>query len=429
MQSTPSKSVFALVDGNNFYVSCERVFNPALENRPIVVLSNNDGCAVSRSQEAKDMGVAMGQPWFEMRHLERRGLIALSSNYTLYADMSARMMSLAAQFCPRQEVYSIDESFLEFEGFSRYQLTDHCRQLRERVRKWIGIPVCVGLGSTKTLAKLANRIAKKSPDMGGVCNLDEISERDRAQRLALVPVSDVWGIGHRTTEKLNKLGIRSAQDLASANTDLMRLHFGVQIERTVRELNGLSCYVLENEPPPKQQIVSSLSFGRLVTDLNELREAVQSHVARAGEKLRGQNSTCMGLAVFLGTHPFLPDEPQYHPMSSASMPYPALDGFSISRVALKILDAIYRPGYRYKKAGVMLLDLAPAGKQQGSLFKQPLSKHVRLSHLVDDLNDQMGRGTIQMAGAGTKIGWSMKRERMSPAFTSSWREIMRARAI
>ncbi len=265
--------------------------------------------------------------------------------------------------------------------------------------------------------------------MGGVCNLDEISERDRAQRLALVAVSDVWGIGHRTTEKLNKLGIRSAQDLASANTDLMRLRFGVQIERTVRELNGLSCYVLENEPPPKQQIVSSLSFGRLVTDLNELREAVQSHVARAGEKLRGQNSTCMGLAVFLGTHPFLPDEPQYHPMSSASMPYPALDGFSISRVALKILDAIYRPGYRYKKAGVMLLDLAPAGKQQGSLFKQPHSKHVRLSHLVDDLNDQMGRGTIQMAGAGTKIGWSMKRERMSPAFTSSWREIMRARAI
>lgn len=428
MPSTRSKSVFALVDGNNFYVSCERVFNPALENRAVVVLSNNDGCAVSRSQQAKDMGIAMGQPWFQMRHLERRGLIALSSNYTLYADMSARMMSVAAQFCPRQEVYSIDESFLEFDGFSHYKLTDHCRQLRDRVRQWIGIPVCVGLGSTKTLAKLANRIAKKTPDLGGVCNLDELSDIERAQRLANVPVSDVWGVGRRTTEKLNKLGIRSAQDLASANTDLIRMRFGVQIERTIRELNGLSCYELETEPPPKQQIVSSLSFGRLVTDKTDLREAVQTHVARAGEKLRRQGSTCLGVAVFLGTNPFLPDEPQYHPMSTTSMPYPAQDGFSIARVALRILEAIYRPGYRYKKAGVMLMDLAPMGNQQGNLFNRPGIKNVRLSHIVDDLNSQMGKGSIQMAGAGTINTWSMRREKMSQAFTSSWREIVQVRA-
>lgn len=428
MPSTRSKSVFALVDGNNFYVSCERVFNPALENRAVVVLSNNDGCAVSRSQQAKDMGIAMGQPWFQMRHLERRGLIALSSNYTLYADMSARMMSVAAQFCPRQEVYSIDESFLEFEGFSHYKVTDHCRQLRQRVRQWIGIPVCVGLGSTKTLAKLANRIAKKTPDLRGVCNLDELSDIERAQRLANVPVSDVWGVGRRTTEKLNKLGIRSAQDLASANTDLIRMRFGVQIERTIRELNGLSCYELETEPPPKQQIVSSLSFGRLVTDKTDLREAVQTHVARAGEKLRRQGSTCLGVAVFLGTNPFLPDEPQYHPMSTTSMPYPAQDGFSIARVALRILEAIYRPGYRYKKAGVMLMDLAPMGNQQGNLFNRPGIKNVRLSHIVDDLNSQMGKGSIQMAGAGTINTWSMRREKMSQAFTSSWREIVQVRA-
>lgn len=423
-----SKSVFALVDGNNFYVSCERVFNPALENRAVVVLSNNDGCAVSRSQQAKDIGIAMGQPWFEMRHLERRGLIAMSSNYTLYADMSARMMSVASQFCPRQEVYSIDESFLEFEGFSHYKLTDHCRQLRDRVRQWIGIPVCVGLGSTKTLAKLANRIAKKTPEFGGVCNLNDLSDIDREKWLVSVPVSAVWGVGRRTTEKLNMLGIRSAQDLASANTDLIRMRFGVQIERTVRELNGLSCYELETEPPPKQQIVSSLSFGRLVTDKNDLREAVQSHVACAGEKLRRQDSTCLGVAVFLGTHPFLPDEPQYHPMSTSSMPYPAQDGFSIARVALRILEAIYRPGYRYKKAGVMLMDLAPVGNQQGNLFNRPGIRNVRLSHIVDDLNSQMGKGSIQMAGAGTSTSWSMKRERMSPAYTSSWREIVQARA-
>lgn len=426
--STLSKSVFALVDGNNFYVSCERVFNPALEDRPVVVLSNNDGCAVSRSQEAKDLGIAMGQPWFQMRHLERRGLIALSSNYALYADMSARMMSVAAQFSPRQEVYSIDESFLEFEGFGHYKLTEHCRLLRDRVRQWVGIPVCVGLGSSKTLAKLANRIAKKTPNMQGVCNLVDLSDHERSQRLASAPVSDVWGVGGRTTEKLNKLGIRSAEDLARANTDLIRMRLGVQLERTIRELNGLSCYDLETEPPAKQQIVSSLSFGRLVTDINELREAVQTHVARAGEKLRRQDSSCSAVAVFLGTHHFLPEEPQYHPMSSFPMPYPAQDGFSIARVALKVLEAIYRPAFRYKKAGVMLMGLAPVGQQQSSLFKQPSLNHVRLSHLIDGLNSQMGRDSIQMAGAGMRPAWSMKRDRMSPAFTSSWRDIVRARA-
>ena len=428
MPSTHSKSVFALVDGNNFYVSCERVFNPALENRPVVILSNNDGCAVSRSQQAKDMGIRMGEPWFGIRHLERRGLLGMSSNYALYADMSARMMRVTAQFCPLQEVYSIDECFLEFEGFSSWTLTDHCRALRQRVRQWVGIPVCVGLAETKTLAKLANRIAKKSPEMGGVCNLVELSSARRSQRLASLPVSDVWGVGTRTTEKLIKLGIHSAQDLANANTDLIRLRFGVQLERTVRELNGLPCYNLETEPPPKQQIVSSLSFGRLVTDIDELREAVHSHVARAGEKLRRQGSSCSAIAVFLGTNPFLPEEPQYHPMSSMPMPYPADDSFSLARVALSILNAVYRPGFRYKKAGVMLMELAPVAQRQGSLFNQAQPSHVRLSHLVDGINKQMGRDTIKLAGAGTRQAWSMKRDKMSPAFTSSWREIVRARA-
>lgn len=302
MPSTRSKSVFALVDGNNFYVSCERVFNPALEDRPVVVLSNNDGCAVSRSQQAKDMGIRMGEPWFKIKHLERRGLVSMSSNYALYADMSARMMSVAAQFCPRQEVYSIDECFLEFEGFDSRALTDHCRALRQRVRQWIGIPVCVGLGETKTLAKLANRLAKKSPEMRGVCNLSGLSNADRLQRLAGVPVGDVWGVGARTTEKLAKLGIHTAKDLAGANTHLIRMHFGVQLERTVRELNGFPCYTLETEPPPKQQIVSSLSFGRLVTDIGELREAVHMHAMRAGEKLRRQSSSCSAIAVFLGNY-------------------------------------------------------------------------------------------------------------------------------
>lgn len=428
MQSTRFKPVFALVDGNNFYVSCERVFNPGLVGRPVVVLSNNDGCAVSRSQEAKDLGIVMGQPWFQMRHLERRGLVALSSNYALYADMSARMMSVASQFCPRQEVYSIDESFLHFEGFGRYRLTEHCGLLRDRVRQWTGIPVCVGLGASKTLAKLANRIAKKTPALRGVCNLMDLSDVEISRFFASVPVNDVWGVGSRTTAKLHKLGIRSAEDLARANCDLIRMRFGVQLERTVRELNGLSCYDLETEPPAKQQIVSSLSFGQLVTDINELREAIQTHVSRAGEKLRRQGSSCSAIAVFLGTNPFLPGEPQYHPMSSCPMPYPAQDGFSLTRVALKVLEEIYRPEFRYKKAGVMLMELAPVGQVQGSLFKQPNPKQVRLSQLVDGLNDQMGRDSVQMAGAGTRPAWAMKRNRMSPAYTSSWRDIVRVRA-
>lgn len=423
-----SKSVFALVDGNNFYVSCERVFTPALEGRPVVVLSNNDGCAVSRSQQAKDMGIRMGQPWFEIRHLERRGLIGMSSNYALYADMSARMMNVAAQFSPLQEVYSIDECFLEFDGFAAYPLTDHCRTLRARVRQWVGIPVCVGLGETKTLAKLANRIAKKSPHMRGVCNLSGLSGSDRLQRLALVPVGDVWGVGARTTEKLARMNIHTAKDLASANTDLIRMRFGVQLERTVRELNGLPCYTLETEPAPKQQIVSSLSFGRMVTDLGELREAVHLHVARAGEKLRRQGSSCAAVAVFLGTHPFLPDEPQYHPMASTPMPYPANDSFSLARAAVSILDAIYRCGFRYKKAGVMLMELAPVAQRQGSLFSQARSSHVRLSQLVDGINKHMGRDTLRLAGAGAGRPWAMKRDRMSPAYTSAWSDIAHARA-
>ena len=374
------------------------------------------------------MGIRMGEPWFEIRHLERRGLVGMSSNYALYADMSARMMSVAAQFCPRQEVYSIDECFLEFEGFAAGALTDHCRALRQRVRQWVGIPVCVGLGDTKTLAKLANRIAKKAPEMHGLCNLSDMSPANRSHRLAGVPVSDVWGVGARTTEKLDKLGIHTAKDLADANTDLIRMRFGVQLERTVRELNGLPCYTLETEPPPKQQIVSSLSFGRLVTDINELREAVHSHVARAGEKLRRQESSCAAVAVFLGTNPFLPGEPQYHPMSSMPMPYPADDAFSLARVAVSILDAIYRQGFRYKKAGVMLMELAPVAQRQSSLFSQARPSHVRLSHLVDGINQQMGRDTIKLAGAGSRQAWSMKRDKMSPAFTGSWREIVRARA-
>ena len=423
MPSMRSDRVFALVDGNNFYVSCERAFNPRLEGRPVIVLSNNDGCAVARSQEAKDMGIVMGEPWFRLRHLERRGLVALSSNYALYADMSARMMSVIGQFCPRQEVYSIDESFLEFEGFARWNLTEHCRDIRDRVRKWVGIPVCVGLGATKTLAKLANRIAKKAPEMGGVCNLSGMSEAGLFEYLGRVDVRDVWGIGSRLTEKLASMRILTAADLARANPDLIRMRFGVQVERTVRELNGLPCFDLETEPPPKQQIVSSRSFGRLVEDKRSLADALHTYVARAGEKLRRQDSVCSTVGVFLMTNRFMPDEPQYHPMGSISLPFPAQDGFTLAKAAQRGLDAVYKPEFRYQKAGVMLMGLAPAAQRQESLFGEAPNGRQDLSKLLDDINDRMGRDSVRLAVANQSRPWAMKRGNVSPAYTSSWKQV------
>ena len=422
MPSTPSE-LYGLIDGNNFYVSCERVFNPKLENKPVVVLSNNDGCVVARSQEAKDLGIKMGVPWFQVRHLERKGLIALSSNYALYADMSARMMSVMGQYSPRQEVYSIDESFLLFEGFGSWNLQEHLHRLRAQVRQWVGIPVCGGLGSTKTRAKLANRLAKREPEFGGVCHLESMNLREQARYLSRVGVGDVWGVGRRTTEKLAALNIRTALDLLKAPPDFIRLRFGVALERTVRELNGLACFGLEDEPAPRQQIVSSRSFGQRVTELSELRESVLSYMARAGEKLRRQNSVCAVVGVFLRTNAFAPEEPQYHPMATIPLPSPAQDSFTLAKAAIRGLESIYRKGYRYQKAGVMLMELSPASQGQYGLFPEENGDRVTLSRLSDRINDRMGRDTLRLAGSLETGGWRMRRGAASPAYTTSWREL------
>ena len=419
MPSTPSE-LYGLIDGNNFYVSCERVFNPRLENKAVVVLSNNDGCVVARSQEAKALGIKMAVPWFQVRHLERKGLIALSSNYALYADMSARMMGVIGQYSPRQEVYSIDESFLLFEGFGQWDLAEHLYRLRAQVKQWVGIPVCGGLGSTKTRAKLANRLAKKLPQFDGVCNLEAV---DQERYLSQVEVGDVWGVGYRTAEKLAVLNIRSAWDLLKAPPDFIRMRFGVTLERTVRELNGLPCFGLEDEPAPRQQIISSRSFGQRVTELADLREAVLSYVARAGEKLRRQNSVCAVVGVFLRTNAFVPEEPQYHPIASLPLPSPAQDSFTLAKAAIRGLESIYRPGYRYQKAGVMLMELSPASQGQYGLFPEEAEDRVTLSRLSDRINDRMGRDTLRLAGSLETGNWRMRRGAVSPAFTTNWREV------
>lgn len=426
---------YALVDGNNFYVSCERVFNPALEGRPVVVLSNNDGCAVARSDEAKALGIAMGEPYFQIRDLLARcGGLALSSNYTLYADMSRRMMSVIARYSPEQEVYSIDESFLRFTGFGRWDLTAHGLRLRDQVRRWTGIPVGVGIGPTKTLAKLANRLAKRHPDFkaAGVCNLADLAPWHQVRYFSELDVADVWGVGPRWAGRLRELGIRSAQDLKLADPETLRRRFSVVLARTVRELNGLPCMPLEEAPPARQQIVSSRSFGHLLTDKQDLLEAVSTYAARAGARLRGEGQAASALQVFLGTNPFIPGEPQYHPAAVTPFSSPTRDTARLIQAARGGLERIFRPGLRYKKAGVMLLDLVPDTVCQGELFGTGAApdgaRRGRLLAVLDQLNGEMGQGTLRFAAEGTGQPWRMKRDKLTAAFTSRWEALAVARA-
>ncbi|WP_347259115.1 Y-family DNA polymerase [Methylocaldum sp.] len=435
-----SDRVFALIDGNAFYVSCERVFNPKLEGKPVVVLSNNDGCVVSRSEEAKALGVPMAAPYFRIRPaFERAGGIAYSSNYGLYAELSQRMMAVIGQFSDRQEMYSIDESFLEWTGFHRFDLTGLAMDLRRRVKQWVGIPVGVGIGATKTLAKAANRLAKKHPDFKaqGVCNLLALPKTIQDVYLKRLEVGDVWGVGPRWAQKLRALGIRSALDLKQVDSGWIRRQFSVVLERTALELRGIASIDLEDAPPPKQQIVSSRSFGQLVSRLDDLEQAVSAYAARAAEKLRAQDSVAGTLAVFLKTNPFDPKAPQYHPITTVRFARPSADTLGLIRAALLGLRRIYRPHYRYQKAGIMLFDLSPATVEQGDLFPEapdPTREHAaradrgKLMATLDQLNQRMGRGTLWIASEGIQQTWRMRRGNLSPAYTSRWDQLPVVRA-
>ena len=435
MSSTRSETVFALVDGNAFYVSCERVFNVKLRQRPVVVLSNNDGCVVARSDEAKALGIAMGTPYFKIKKAyEQAGGLALSSNYTLYADLSSRMMSIIGEYSDRQEVYSIDESFIEWTGFRHVDLDEQALKLRHQVNRWIGIPVGIGIGPTKTLAKVANKLAKKHPAFKGqgICNLTTLPASVVQEFLAATPPQEVWGIGSRWAAKLDQLGIRSALDLSQVDPAWLRKHFSVVLERTAWELRGVPCMPMEQSPPPKQQIISSRSFGKLVTDLPSLRQAVSSYTARAAEKLRRQDSQTQTLTVFLQTPPFHAEEPQYHPSVTLRLLEPTHDTLTLSKAALNGLDRIYRTGFRYQKAGVMLMNLEPRGRGQHSLFTDT-SPEIQASRdnllaIMDHINREMGRDTLWTASQGLTLrekadSWRMKRGTLSPAYTTRWRDL------
>lgn len=420
--------VFALVDCNNFYASCEKLFRPDLKDTPVVVLSNNDGCVVARSREAKLLGIKMGVPVFQIKaEMQRHGILAFSSNYALYADLSSRVMRTLEEMAPRVEVYSIDEAFLDLTGIeSAISLVEFGQQVRERIGHWIGITVCVGIAPTKTLAKLANHAAKKYPATQGVVDLTN-PERQR-RLLALVPVDDVWGVGKRLSKRLNALGITTALDLANASPRAIRDQFSVVLERTVRELNGESCIELEEIPPTKKQIVCSRSFGAKVTHFELLREAVCEYATRATEKLRKEQQQAKVLTVFIRTSPFKDNEPQYSNSASGELLIPSCDTRDFIELANHLLKRIWKDGFRYAKAGVMLSDFYDPGMFQPGLFDDvsTRSNSQQLMSVLDTIN-QSGAGKVFFAGQGTKKDWSMKREHLSPAYTTRWDQLPRVK--
>jgi len=430
-QITPNQ-LFALVDVNNFYVSCERVFQPKLEGLPMVVLSNNDGCAVARSAEVKALGIKTGTPWFQMEEIAKKhGIQAYSSNYTLYGDMSNRVVQVLRTFTPNLEVYSIDESFLRIETLLKsYSSPSNLGQvIKEKIKSTTGLPVCVGMGESKTLAKLANHLAKKHPQFEGVCDISTMPKEELYQWMTETPVGEVWGIGRQIAKRLQAMKIQTVFDLLQASPQLMRQQFGVVMERLCYELRGVSCLQLEEVAPAKQQIVSSRSFGQLVTSLTALTESVATHTARGAEKLRGQHSVAGALTIFIQTNPFKQNEPQHHQSISVPLSDPTDNTLTLTTAAIEGLKQIYQSGFRYKKAGVIFNLLADKPTVQRSLFDdiEVKGKSAGLMRALDSINNRFGSAVIRSAAAGTTQAWQMRSDKKSPNYTTRWDELPVAR--
>lgn len=448
--------MFALVDVNNMYVSSERVFDPRLDGKPVVVLSSNDGACIARSNEAKDMGIQMAQPWFQVRHMVKtHGLIALSANFELYADMSSRMVAIAARYTPIAIPYSIDEAFLDFDGMPG-DLTQTGRHLRATVLQELGLPTSVGLANTKTLAKLANHIAKACDRMPAnypaplrrlaqVCNFAEVSSAEFETLMDLTDVGDVWGVGRKTAEKLRAGGVKTVLDLVRADSAALRREFSVVFEKTVRELRGTPCISVDEAPTAKQQILVSRSFGKPVTDVEAIVEAVSEFASRAAEKLRQQDSVAGAIQVFFTTSPFRTNDRQHSP--SLTVPLrPTADSGHLIGAAVRATRQMFRPGFNYTKAGAMLLNLQDkeAAKRQGELdlfaadddagANAETKNRSALMEAMDKLNQRFGRGSIRIGSktaakandAGTAT-WAVRQDRRSPRYTTRWDEVPPAR--
>jgi DNA polymerase V len=429
-----SAPLFALVDGNNFYVSCERVFRPSLCGRAVVVLSNNDGCAIARSNEAKALGITMGMPLFEIRDkLANGSLVALSANFGLYGDMSNRMMSVAAGLGPTQEIYSIDESFIDVAGVA--DITRRASHVRQRILDWTGIPCGVGIGPTKTLAKLANFVAKTAErkpgsypvELAQVANLAALPLSDLEAVFAATELGEVWGIGRRIGQQLNKAGLVTVLDVVRLDAAMARKRWGVVLERTVRELQGMPCVEMESQPQAKKEIATSRSFGHAVTNLKDLVEAITEFTQRAAEKLRRQGSVAGQVAVFVHTSPFRKQDLQYSRSVVVPLRKPTADTGLLVSTAVRGMHAIYRPGYNFAKAGVHLMDLQDGSVEQGELdLDDGVQDRGELMKTLDALNQRYGRGTVAMASAGTAgehRQWTMRQERKTPNYTTSWADM------
>ena len=411
--------VFALVDCNNFYVSCERVFDPKLQGIPVIVLSNNDGCVVARSNEAKTLGIGMGVAAFEIAGLlKKNNVISLSSNYTLYADMSSRIMETLSTFSPDMEVYSIDEAFLNLAGISS-TLADYGHQIRQTVKKWTGMPVSIGIAYTKTLAKIANHISKKSSQVDGV--LDLTCAANLEEILASVPVEKVWGIGIKITIVLKRAGINTALDLSKADIGWIKDKFGVMGVRTVYELRGGRCYELEQNPPAQKSLVVSRMFGQPIEDIEQLKEAIATYTARAGEKLREQKLAAGAMSIFVTTSRFIKNK--YFNSHTTEFAMPTNDTTELIHAAISSIEKLYRRGYQFKKCGVILIGLVPEDRMQRGLFDNAeREKAARLMKTIDAINAKVS-SPVRWAVEGINQPWQVKFLRRSNRFTTSWKEL------
>ncbi len=420
--------MYALADCNNFYASCERVFEPRLEGKPVIVLSNNDGCVVARSQEAKELGIAMGEPVFKCREIiKRHDVIVRSSNYTLYDDMSRRVVQSIMTFIPDIEIYSIDEVFLDLQPLINRDLMAICHRTCRSVLSWTGIPISIGMGSTKTLAKLANRIAKKRVETGGVYCMPE-DEAAMNRDLESTDIEDVWGIGRRWGRRFRQIGVGTAMDLARMPAMEVRRQFNVIAMRTALELRGEPCQDVQEVSTQRRTMVRSRSFGRMVTTWEELSEAIASHASRAAEKLRAEDSVAGQISVFLHTNRFREDMPQYHRNGTREL-LPATNVTPVILEAARTIGrTLFREGFHYKKAGVMLGDITHGGGQGGLFDQRDHGRDERLMKTLDRINDRMGPGTLHAAATGLqRREWHMKRENRSPRYTTCWDDIPRTR--
>ena len=416
--------MFALIDCNNFYVSCERVFNPKLNNKPVVVLSNNDGCAISRSNEAKNLGIPMGAPAFKYEKIFRENNVHIfSSNFPLYGDMSSRVMSILSKFTPNIEIYSIDEAFLKFEGFENYDLESYCQKIKNMVFKWTGIPISIGVAPTKALAKVANQISKKFPNQTKGVYLIKSKEK-RIKALKWLKIQDVWGIGFRHAKRLKNIKINTAYNFINLEDGWVRKNMSVVGLRLKKELEGKSVLELEEVRSPKKAIATTRSFEGTITDYEKIKERISTFAICCAEKLRAQNSNCNSIYVFVRSNKFQKNKPQYRIGILMTIPFSTNSNMIISKYAVQGLKKIFKQGINYKKAGVIVMGLDSSENHQLNLFENEDPRHKYLMKIIDFIQKKEGQSKIKLASQDLKKRWKMKQEKLSPNYTCKIKDII-----